>query len=98
MQSPEAGTATTPTQIHLALAHFADEVVGTLARLFLYVGALASPRSASCQASATMRPRRSRGGAWLIAHIRPLPSASLIHQIKQPLTQSLDTPKAAAET
>jgi hypothetical protein len=41
MQSPEAGTATTPTQIHLALAHFADEVVGTLARLFLYVGALA---------------------------------------------------------
>jgi hypothetical protein len=40
MQSPEASTATTPTQIHLALAAFADEVVGTLARLFVYVGAL----------------------------------------------------------
>lgn len=41
MQSPEAGTAATPTQIHLALANFADEVVGTLARLFAYVGVLA---------------------------------------------------------
>jgi len=41
MQSPEASTAATPTQIHLALANFADEVVGTLARLFAYVGALA---------------------------------------------------------
>lgn len=41
MQSPEAGTAASPTQIHLALANFADEVVGTLARLFAYVGALA---------------------------------------------------------
>lgn len=41
MQSPEAGTAATPTQIHLALANFADEVVGTLARLFAYVGTLA---------------------------------------------------------
>ena len=41
MQSPEASTAVSPTQIHLALANFADEVVGTLARLFLYVGALA---------------------------------------------------------
>ena len=40
MQSPEASTAATPTQIHLALANFADEVVGTLARLFAYVGAL----------------------------------------------------------
>ena len=40
MQSPEAGTAATPTQIHLALANFADEVVGTLARLFAYVGTL----------------------------------------------------------
>ncbi|WP_426612623.1 hypothetical protein [Bradyrhizobium sp. McL0616] len=41
MQSPEASTAaTTPTQIHLALANFADEVVGTLARLFAYVGVL----------------------------------------------------------
>ncbi|MGX1318411.1 hypothetical protein AB7M17_001864 [Bradyrhizobium sp. USDA 377] len=40
MQSPEARTAETPTQIHLALAAFADEVVGTLARLFAYVGAL----------------------------------------------------------
>jgi len=41
MQSPEAGTAVSPTQIHLALAAFADEVVGTLARLFAYVGVLA---------------------------------------------------------
>jgi hypothetical protein len=41
MQSPEASTAVSPTQIHLALANFADEVVGTLARLFLYVGTLA---------------------------------------------------------
>ncbi|WP_441233109.1 hypothetical protein [Bradyrhizobium sp. 930_D9_N1_4] len=41
MQSPEASTAATPTQIHLALAAFADEIVGTLARLFAYVGALA---------------------------------------------------------
>lgn len=41
MQSPEAGTAVNPTQIHLALANFADEVVGTLARLFAYVGTLA---------------------------------------------------------
>jgi hypothetical protein len=40
MQSPEAGTAATSTQIHLALANFADEIVGTLARLFAYVGAL----------------------------------------------------------
>ena len=40
MQSPEASTAATPTQIHLALANFADEVVGTVARLFAYVGAL----------------------------------------------------------
>jgi hypothetical protein len=40
MQSPEAGTAVSPTQIHLALANFADEVVGTLARLFAYVGIL----------------------------------------------------------
>lgn len=43
MQSPEASTAVSPTRIsfHLALAAFADEVVGTLARLFAYVGALA---------------------------------------------------------
>ena len=41
MQSPEASTAVSPTQIHLALANFADEVVGTLARLFAYVGTLA---------------------------------------------------------
>ena len=41
MQSPEASTAATPTQIHLALANFADEVVGMLARLFAYVGVLA---------------------------------------------------------
>ncbi|MHB0772233.1 hypothetical protein [Bradyrhizobium sp. 5.13L] len=41
MQSPEASTAVSPTQIHLALAAFADEVVGTLARLIAYVGALA---------------------------------------------------------
>ncbi|QOZ50206.1 hypothetical protein [Bradyrhizobium sp. CCBAU 53338] len=41
MQSPEASTAVSPTQIHLALANFADEVVGTLAHLFAYVGALA---------------------------------------------------------
>ncbi|MET4209231.1 hypothetical protein [Bradyrhizobium sp. LA2.1] len=41
MQSPEASTAATPTQIHLALAALADEIVGTLARLFAYVGALA---------------------------------------------------------
>lgn len=41
MQSPEARTAVSPTQIHLALAAFADEVVGTLARLIAYVGTLA---------------------------------------------------------
>jgi len=41
MQSPEAGPAVSPTQIHLTLANFADEVVGTLARLFAYVGTLA---------------------------------------------------------
>lgn len=41
MQSPEVSTAATPAQIHLALAAFADEIVGTLARLFAYVGALA---------------------------------------------------------
>jgi len=41
MQSPEASTAVNPTQIHLTLANFADEVVGTLARLFVYVGTLA---------------------------------------------------------
>jgi hypothetical protein len=40
MQSPEASTAATPTQIHLALANLADEIVGTLARLFAYVGIL----------------------------------------------------------
>ncbi|WP_128928909.1 hypothetical protein [Bradyrhizobium guangxiense] len=43
MQSPEASTAaiSTRTRLHLALAAFADEVVGMLARLFAYVGALA---------------------------------------------------------
>lgn len=43
MQSLEAGTATpsTRTAVHLTLAGFADEVVGTLAHLFAYVGALA---------------------------------------------------------
>jgi hypothetical protein len=41
MQSPEAGPAVSPTQINLALASFVDDVVGTLAHLFLYVGALA---------------------------------------------------------
>ena len=43
MQSPEASTAaiSTRTSLHLALAAFADEVVGTLARLIAYVGALA---------------------------------------------------------
>ncbi|MBR0960506.1 hypothetical protein [Bradyrhizobium japonicum] len=41
MQSPEASTAVSPTQIQLALLAFADEVVGTLAHLFAYVGALA---------------------------------------------------------
>ena len=40
MQSPEARTAVSPTQIHLTLAAFADEVVGTVARLFAYVGTL----------------------------------------------------------
>ncbi|WP_027543915.1 hypothetical protein [Bradyrhizobium sp. WSM2254] len=40
MHPPEASTAATPTQIHLTLANFADEVVGTLARLFAYVGTL----------------------------------------------------------
>lgn len=40
MQSPEARTAVSPTQIHLALAAFADEIVGTLAHLIAYVGAL----------------------------------------------------------
>ncbi|MBR0773784.1 hypothetical protein JQ625_02970 [Bradyrhizobium diazoefficiens] len=43
MQSPEASTATPPTrtQLHLALAGFADEVAGTLAHLLVYVGVLA---------------------------------------------------------
>ena len=43
MQSPEARAAATPTrtQLHLALAGFADEVVGTLAHLLAYVGVLA---------------------------------------------------------
>ncbi|WP_439359349.1 hypothetical protein [Bradyrhizobium sp. DASA03007] len=41
MQSPEASTAVSPTQIHLALAAFADEIIGTLAHLIAYVGALA---------------------------------------------------------
>ncbi|MDA9422473.1 MULTISPECIES: hypothetical protein [Bradyrhizobium] len=43
MQSPEASMAASPTRtaIHLALLGFADEVVGTLAHLFAYVGALA---------------------------------------------------------
>lgn len=41
MQSPEASTAVSPTRIHLTLLAFADEVVGTLARLIAYVGALA---------------------------------------------------------
>lgn len=42
MQSLEAGTAapSTHTTRHLALAAFGDEVVGTLARLFAYVGTL----------------------------------------------------------
>ncbi|MGY8639022.1 hypothetical protein RAD15_41795 [Bradyrhizobium sp. 14AA] len=42
MQSPEASTAAIPTRtaLHLALAAFADEIIGTLARLFAYVGAL----------------------------------------------------------
>jgi hypothetical protein len=40
MQSPEADTAANPAQIYLMRANFADEVVGTLARLFAYVGVL----------------------------------------------------------
>jgi hypothetical protein len=42
MQSLEASMAATPgrTSLHLALASFADEVVGTTAHLFAYVGAL----------------------------------------------------------
>lgn len=42
MQSPEASTAAIPTRtaLHLALASFADEVIGTLARLLAYVGTL----------------------------------------------------------
>ncbi|WP_448040394.1 hypothetical protein [Bradyrhizobium liaoningense] len=43
MQSPEASTAVSPTRtaIQLAMLAFADEVVGTLARLIAYVGTLA---------------------------------------------------------
>ncbi|SFN55950.1 hypothetical protein SAMN05216573_115103 [Bradyrhizobium sp. Rc3b] len=41
MHSPEASTAVSPTQIHLTLLAIADEVVGTLAHLVAYVGALA---------------------------------------------------------
>ncbi|MCA1415557.1 hypothetical protein I6F30_31185 [Bradyrhizobium sp. NBAIM20] len=41
MQSPEASTAVSPTQIQLTLLALADEVVGTLAHLVAYVGALA---------------------------------------------------------
>ena len=43
MQSLEARTAEIPTRtgLHLALASFADEIIGTLARLLVYVGALA---------------------------------------------------------
>ncbi|AMA55113.1 hypothetical protein [Bradyrhizobium sp. CCGE-LA001] len=41
MQSPEASTAASPTQIQLTLLAVADEVVGTLAHLVAYVGALA---------------------------------------------------------
>jgi hypothetical protein len=43
MQSIRASTAVTPprTSLNLALVAFADEVVGTTARLFAYVGALA---------------------------------------------------------
>ncbi|MCA1436841.1 hypothetical protein I6F33_28245 [Bradyrhizobium sp. BRP20] len=41
MQSPDASTAVSPTQIQLTLLALADEVVGTLAHLVAYVGALA---------------------------------------------------------
>jgi hypothetical protein len=43
MQPSRADSAALPTRTisHLALASFADEVVGTLARLLVYVGALA---------------------------------------------------------
>jgi len=43
MQSDLADSAALPTTtgFHLALARYADEVVGTLARLFAYVGTLA---------------------------------------------------------
>jgi hypothetical protein len=43
MQSYPASPAALPhrTSLLLALANFGDEVVGTLARLFAYVGALA---------------------------------------------------------
>ena len=43
MQSDLADSAAPPTTtgFHLALARYADEVVGTLARLFAYVGTLA---------------------------------------------------------
>ncbi|WP_025033182.1 hypothetical protein [Bradyrhizobium sp. DOA9] len=41
MQSPEASTAVSPTQIQLTLLAVADEIVGTLAHLVAYVGALA---------------------------------------------------------
>lgn len=43
MQPYQAVSASTPTttRLHLAMAGFADEVVGTFARLFAYVGVLA---------------------------------------------------------
>ena len=104
MQSPEASTAATPTQIHLALAALADEIVGTLARLFAYVGALvlfAILALAAFDQLPSLRddePARSRGGAGrpLESGLRPQPAHDI--QKKQPLTSFSGIPKAAAGT
>ena len=106
MQSPEASTAANPTQIHLALAAFADEVVGTLARLFAYVGALVLFAILGLAAlgqlptlrdddEPALKPGWSRGRP-LASGLRPQPAQ--IRQKKQPLTPSSGTPKAAAGT
>ena len=76
MQSPEASTAATPTQIYLALAAVADEIVGTLARLFAYVGtlllfAILGYVFYSLTATLPEVPPQDRPLSWLLFVIRP---------------------------
>src|ERR1700724_888157 len=92
------------SQIHPALIRLADEFCGTLAYLFVYVGALALlaicgihlwDQLPSLEAD---EPAGKPGWSVASAHTPPLPSGSSIFPKKQLVTRSSGTPKVAAGT